>query len=223
MIPLETDVNRFNHGLHHRLSRSIPFQSFQQRCIDHEQHLESKYRPNLKLAKQGMSFSLQRQKTKLFLQKDVVVVDRGLRDCVGMMEDLGLNIALPIFLDDCRRFTTAEANQARYVTKVRCVVEAANATIKQFKFLANTVPNSSLPYPEEYLSIVCSIINRYQPPMKKPSLEDGAIAEKLTVLWNQRRNSEEDMSALRLRVDSLLILILLVPRTEQFEKIFIQM
>ncbi|CAF4651489.1 unnamed protein product, partial [Rotaria sp. Silwood2] len=86
-------------------------------------------------------------------QDDVVVVDRGFRDSVDIMEGLGLKVALPPFLNGRRQFTTTEANQSRYVTKIRWVVEAANARIKQFKFFSNTVQNSSLPHLEEYLSI----------------------------------------------------------------------
>ena len=91
------------------------------------------------------------------------------------MEELDLNVALPPFLNGRRQFTAAEANQARCVTKLRWVVEAVNARMKQFKFLSNTVKNSSLPYLEQYLSIVCAIINKYRPPIKTSMPEDIEI------------------------------------------------
>ena len=91
----------------------------------------------------------------------MIVVDRGLRDCVNAMKDLGLNVVFPLFLSGQRQFITSAANQLRFVSKVRWVVEASNAQIKQVKFLANIVSNSSLPHPAQYLSIVCSIINRH--------------------------------------------------------------
>ncbi len=106
------------------------------------------------------------------------------------MEELGLNVALPPFLNGRRQFTAAEANQSWYVTKVRWVVEAANARIKQFKFLSNTVQNSSLPYLEEYLSIACAIINRYRPPIKTSTPEDVEIGQKMIVLRNEKRKFE---------------------------------
>jgi hypothetical protein len=106
------------------------------------------------------------------------------------MEGLGLKVALPPFLNGRRQFTTTEANQSRYVTKIRWVVEAANARIKQFKFLSNTVQNSSLPHLEEYLSIVCVIINRYQSPIKTSTPEDVEIAQKMIALRNKKKKFE---------------------------------
>ena len=106
------------------------------------------------------------------------------------MEGLGLNVALPSFLNGRRQFTTSEANQSRCVTKVRWVVEAANARLKQFKFFSNTVQNSSLPHLEKYLSIACAIINRYRPPIKTSTAEDVEIGEKMIALLNQKKNFE---------------------------------
>jgi len=103
------------------------------------------------------------------------------------MEGLGLNVALPPFLNGRRQFTAAEVNQSRCVTKVRWVVEAVNARIKQFKFLSNTVQNSSLPYLEEYLSIACALINRYQLPIKTSVPEDVEIGRKMIALRDQKK------------------------------------
>ena len=118
-------------------------------------------------------------------------MDRGFRDSIDTMESLGLNVSLPPFLNGRRQFTTSEANQSRYVTKLRWGVEAVNSRIKQFKYLANTIPNSSLLHLEQDLSIVCAIINRYRPPMKTSTLEDAAIAEKMISLRKQKNNFEK--------------------------------
>ena len=96
---------------------------------------------------------------------DVFVVDRGFRDSVDIIEGLGLKVALPPFLDGRRQFSTTESNRSRCITKVRWIVEAVNGQMKQFKFLSNTIQNSSLPHLETYVSIACSIINRYRLPM----------------------------------------------------------
>ncbi len=118
-------------------------------------------------------------------------MDRGFRDSVDTMESLGLNVVLPPFLNGRRQFTTSEANQSRYVTKVRWVVEAVNSRIKQFKYLSNTIPNSSIPHLEQYISIVCAIINRYQPPMKTSTAADVVIGEKMTSLRKRKSNFEK--------------------------------
>ena len=106
------------------------------------------------------------------------------------MEELDLNVALPPFLNGRRQFTAVEANQARYVTKLRWIVEAVNVRIKQFKFFANTIQNSSLPYLEQYLSIACTIINKYRPPIKMSTPEDIEIGQKMVTLRNQKKTFE---------------------------------
>ena len=57
----------------------------------------------------------------------------GFRDSVSVMQALGLDVAMPPFLDGKQEFSSEEANQSRCITKVRWVVEAANRRIKQFK------------------------------------------------------------------------------------------
>ena len=103
------------------------------------------------------------------------------------MEDLGLNVILPPFLNGRRQFTSLEANESRHVTKIRWVVEAVNARIKQFKFFANTIQNSSLPFLEQYLMIICAMINRYQAPVKTNVEDDVEIGEKMISLKLEKK------------------------------------
>ncbi len=123
-------------------------------------------------------------------QNDIVVVDRGFRDAIDTREGLGLNVALPPFLNSRQQFTTSEANESRRVTKVRWVVEAINVRVKQFKFWANTIQNSSILYLEQYLSIACAIINKYRPPIKTSTTEDILIVEKMNSLRKQKKKFE---------------------------------
>ena len=104
----------------------------------------------------------------------MLVVDRGFRDSVSVIQTLGLDVAMPPFLDGRRQFPAEEANQSRCITKVRWVVEAANRRIKQFKYFANTIQNSSIMYLESDLSIACALINRFQTPvtMSRPGDEE---------------------------------------------------
>ncbi|CAF2052214.1 unnamed protein product [Rotaria magnacalcarata] len=66
-------------------------------------------------------------------EHDILVVDRGCRDSIGVMKALGLEAAMPTFLDGRRQFSAEEANESRCITKIRWVVEAANRRLKQFK------------------------------------------------------------------------------------------
>ena len=109
-------------------------------------------------------------------------MDRGFRDCVNAMEHLGLDVDFPPFLNSHRQFTASAANQSRFVSTIRWIVEAVNAQITQFKFLANIVQNTSLPHLPQYLSSVCSIINRYWPPIKHSNVEHTVIVDEMNII-----------------------------------------
>ncbi|CAF4544216.1 unnamed protein product [Rotaria socialis] len=81
-------------------------------------------------------------------EHDILAVDRGFRDSICVMEALGLEATIPSFLDGRRQFSAEEANESRCITKIRWVVEVANRCLKQFKYFANTIQNSSLVYLE---------------------------------------------------------------------------
>ncbi|CAF4198754.1 unnamed protein product, partial [Rotaria sp. Silwood2] len=102
------------------------------------------------------------------------------------MQALGLDVAKPPFLDGKKQFSAEEANQSRCITKVRWVVEVTNCRIKQFKYFANTIENSSLIYLESDLSIVCALINSYEPPMAASKLEDSEVSQKIMKLLHQK-------------------------------------
>lgn len=119
------------------------------------------------------------------------MVDRGFRDAVGVMESIGLDVAMPPFLDGRKQFSTEESNESRCITKIRWIVEAVNRRIKEFKYFANTVQNSSLMYLEADLSIVCALINRYQPPIGNSKPEDVGIGQEIRSLTRKRNKIEK--------------------------------
>ena len=115
------------------------------------------------------------------------MVDRGFRDSVFVMQALDLDVAMLPFLDGKQQFSSEERNQSRCNTKVRWVVEAANRRIKQFKYFANTIQNSSLGYLESDLSIACALIHRYQPPITTSKPEDAQVGQKIMKLLQQKK------------------------------------
>ena len=126
----------------------------------------------------------------VFLQNDVVVVDRGFRDALGVMQSLGLDVLMPPFLDHRRQFSTEESNQSRCITKIRWIVEAVNRRIKEFKYFANTVQNSSLMYLQADLSNVCALTNRYRPPITTSKPGDVEIAKEMRSLMTKKNKME---------------------------------
>lgn len=64
---------------------------------------------------------------------DVVLVDRGFRDCKQLFESNGLVVKMPEFVqkdDGTGQLTTLKANKSRLVTASRFVVESRNGNIK---------------------------------------------------------------------------------------------
>ncbi|CAF3025401.1 unnamed protein product, partial [Rotaria sp. Silwood2] len=109
-------------------------------------------------------------------EHDIVVVDRGFRDSTGMMRALGLDVCMPDFLNGRRRFDALEANRSRFISKIRWVVESANGRVKHFKWLNQTIQNSTIPQVRDYLQIACALVNAYRAPVISSSSNDDRIA-----------------------------------------------
>ncbi|XP_034316546.2 uncharacterized protein [Magallana gigas] len=119
-----------------------------------------------------------------FHEDDVFVVDRGFRDSVDMLEELGIRAEMPRLMSrGQKQMTTLDANASRLVTKIRWVVEAANARIKRWKYLAHVLPTNQVPFIGDYVRIVCALSNRYCKPLSTGSEdEDMALACKMRYL-----------------------------------------
>lgn len=63
-------------------------------------------------------------------ENDVMIFDRGFRDCLRLSEDLKLVAKMPHFLRGEKQHTDTEANESRLITNVRWVVESVNALLK---------------------------------------------------------------------------------------------
>ncbi|XP_052247599.1 uncharacterized protein LOC127855818 isoform X1 [Dreissena polymorpha] len=126
----------------------------------------------------------------LLREGDVFVVDRGFRDALPLLKDLGINAEMPAIMQKGeKQLTTGEANASRLVTKIRWVVESANARIKRFKYLDHVMPNSQLPFIGDFVRIVCAISNKYFPPLSSPDQveQDELIAQKM-LQQNEKEN-----------------------------------
>ena len=101
--------------------------------------------------------------TDWLLQDDIFVVDRGFRVCSDFLNQCGIKCAAPAYLSKKeKQHSEKEANDSRLVTKVRWVVESANARLKTWKYIGNTVPNSQVPYIGDYVRIVAAVINKWR-------------------------------------------------------------
>ena len=70
------------------------------------------------------------------------------------------------------QFDVQEANNTRFVTMLRWVVESTNARIKRFKWFNQVIPNSSLPFIQDLICILAALLNFFHVPMINPSPYD---------------------------------------------------
>ena len=98
-----------------------------------------------------------------WLAKDYVfVLDRGFRNSLSLIRDLGYQVHNLAYLSQSeKQHTTSDANDSRSVRKVRWVVESASGRLKRCQFLANIVPTFMLKYIVDFVRIVAGICNKY--------------------------------------------------------------
>lgn len=71
-----------------------------------------------------------------FQRNDIVLVDRGYRDAIPLLQLLGIQYEIPaLFEAGQRQLTTEDANASRIVTKSRWIIESRNGHFRSvFKF-----------------------------------------------------------------------------------------
>lgn len=122
-------------------------------------------------------------------ENDVLVIDRGFRDSIDFLNECGFKTQMPVFLPkSCTQHSTSDANSSRLVTKIRWVVEAANGRLKKWRFLDNVVCNSHIPSIGDYVRIVCSLINKYRPPLKSDDPNDLGNGFQMLMMAKKNEN-----------------------------------
>lgn len=100
-----------------------------------------------------------------FQRNDIILLDRGFRDCVAFVKDKGFDVKMPALLQvsrDKKQLSTAEANNSRLVTAIRFVVEARNGHLKTiFKVFDMTWNSLALKHIQDDILICCALINCY--------------------------------------------------------------
>lgn len=120
-------------------------------------------------------FDRDADRIRSYLQEDdILIVDRGYRDAVELLDRLGVAHKMPALLARSQaQLTTEEANETRLITKIRWVVEARNGHIKSiFKFLANVQSITHARHLGSYYRIAAAIINRYHPSLTMRGVDE---------------------------------------------------
>ena len=100
---------------------------------------------------------------ELFKPRDILLLDRGFRDCSTYLEeDHGPICHMPVCLPQSQKqLTTFQANVSRFVTKYRWVVEVINSHLKRsFKALSQVKNSTLLTVIEDY-RIAGALINKF--------------------------------------------------------------
>uniref|UniRef100_A0ABD2WMH4 DDE Tnp4 domain-containing protein n=1 Tax=Trichogramma kaykai TaxID=54128 RepID=A0ABD2WMH4_9HYME len=116
-----------------------------------------------------------------FRPGDIVVVDRGYRDVIPALEELGLICKMPPLLKAGeQQLTTEDANEARLVTKTRWIVESRNGHLKTiFKLLNQVQQIHVLPHIGDFIRIGGAIINRYRQTIEMEDADEEMAEEML--------------------------------------------
>ena len=125
-------------------------------------------------------------------ENDIMILDRGFRDSLGVLKALGIDVAMPSFLGRGRRqFNVYDANRSRFITKLRWVVEGINARLKRFKWFGQTIQNSSLPALPDYIAIVAALTNCFHLPLVAASPDDDETVRRMNSLLMQSNILQE--------------------------------
>ena len=119
-------------------------------------------------------------------ENDIMILDRGFRDSLGVLKSLGIDVVMPSFLDpNQKQIDVQNANNSRFMTMLRWVVEGVNARIKRFKWFNQVIPNFSLPSIQDFICILAALLNCFHASMKTPSPDDDDIIHRMYSLRNK--------------------------------------
>lgn len=130
-----------------------------------------------------------------FRPGDVMVLDRGFRDCVATLQNRNFVVKIPAFTKSSskRQLTKQQANRSRFVTKTRFVVEVRNGHIKnRWKYLKEVKIHQSVPYLEKDFQIGSALINAFSSEI----LSDKRDWEKVTDLMAARNNDRTSLKVM---------------------------
>jgi hypothetical protein len=94
---------------------------------------------------------------------DIMICDRGFRDVIQTMSDLGYEVKSPVYLGKSQnQHTTIESNESRLITKVRWTVESYHARMKKWRILSDRIENQFLPKLGDMVRIISAGLNAFR-------------------------------------------------------------
>lgn len=126
------------------------------------------------------------------LQKgDVFILDRGFRDVKNFLQSEGFVVLMPALKGKRKQLTTQEANDSRFVTKLRWVVEAVHGIIgSKFQLLHHEFDNKRLLSAKTYCKIANFLVNLFGKRLNC----DSELQDEITNEMLLRKNVNNDLA-----------------------------
>lgn len=122
-------------------------------------------------------------------EEDDTVLDRGFRDVIDALENIGIDCKMPAYLSKgLSQHRTDEANQSRPVTKVRWAVEAYHGRLKM-EFFYNVIENHHIPHMKNFVAITSAAMNAFRPLLATDKPQDLAEATLMLQSASQTTNT----------------------------------
>ena len=115
---------------------------------------------------------------------EIFILDRGFRNCVPGLEGRGLEVLMPT----CKKgqLSPQEANNSRFCTKLRWVIESVNGILKsKFKLLDRVTPNQSLCKVEVEYKIAACLHNMFGPKLSSDHSDFQQIVSEMKIRKNK--------------------------------------
>jgi len=136
--------------------------------------------------------------TSILQTRDCLVLDRGFRDVIDIIEEMGIQTFMPHCLKKGQtQFTMQEANESRKITKLRWVVESVNGRLKGvFTFFYDVIPAAYFKKLNRFLRIALAIQNAFFPPLLTETEVHIRMAEAM-------KNHDEEANEVQEKVQRL--------------------
>lgn len=127
---------------------------------------------------------------------DIMICDRGFRDVIQTMSNLGYEVKSPVYLSKSQnQHTTTDSNESRLITKVRWTVESYHARMKKWRILSDRIENQFLPKLGDMVRIISACLNAFRGPIVVNADNDQSrvIAQRMTEQKSQNNTLKYDV------------------------------
>lgn len=105
---------------------------------------------------------------RIFRAGDIILLDRGFRDCVDFLKRKNFNVKMPQFIakGNNGQLTTLQDNQSRLVTKMRYAIEVANGRMKnKWHLFGKIIPSILTKHLMDDYKIGAAMLNAFGKPI----------------------------------------------------------